>query len=983
MHIVYCIRGLLNNATEDIIETFDTKKNANENGEDDPEDIYRLANVLSEHSGLETMLKRLDSIHDMSSGKALLQILLKLFEYAIKLKVNRQRLIDPNLRSISSMLNKLNLLLKTETEEQGRNQGLLLLTEKLLFIMDQLFHEASTTLSQDKYNEFSVSCEGDIEQLRSLLNYIKLPFVKTHPSLMEALIHLLPYLSFGNKEKMRTLLDYFKSYLEFDRFDLEQTSSSTTTISNDNDSQLHLDCFCEICKHLDKKSVYGKEFRDLVNESNGIIDQCINYIESNSPQVKTYLGMQDQDSWKEFLNKPSLSYVLRLLTGLSYGHEHIQMKIGQSLIPILHKIEQLTTAGKVGVLAEDLLHSLTENEQVAKKIDDVRNQTRAEKKRLAQEARGRKMRELNLTKIARNKSASESSATASKTPVSHGDLTDETGHVCCICREGYKYFPNKVLAIYTFTKKVDIEPYEAKTRKTSGYATVTHFNIIHIECHTSAIKQARSRDEWESALLQNANTRCNGLLPLWGPDVAEAQFTTALARYDTNIIEATGIRETSPTLSIHDIKLLLLRFADVQSFSEDTGGGGRESNIRLIPYEMHTILNVLTTRPDLLINEAFEVDGPFFLTTLSLIIMKPNDWEKNRRIFLRKLLLTTHIRSVNTSNDRTKIASKALKSFATYKTTLVFFGLVNAFFVHMLNPIYTISDLHVDHDENMKWVEHLLNDKYLNDTVIIAGDVIHVLSELVHTLKLFKSKFKDVYYCPGNHELWTKSLREDEELQIHNSIEKFHYILEICDDIGIHTRPGVTSQGVTIVPLYGWYDDSLHMPVPNVESDLQLWMDYYRCQWTDEVPQREAAKYFVNLNEQHLSSLNKNKSNSKIITFSHFLTSKKLMQAYRSEMSRRRQKWLESQNNTPQNEEITSGTLTANFSLVAGTELLDEQLKLIKPQIHIFGHSHRKMILDIGDGIKYINNPLGYTRERENGLIEPPHELYEINLIEK
>jgi E3 ubiquitin-protein ligase UBR4 len=68
-----------------------------------------------------------------------------------------------------------------------------------------------------------------------------------------------------------------------------------------------------------------------------------------------------------------------------------------------------------------------------------------------------------------------------------------------------------------------------------------------------------------------------------------------LFRYDTNIIEATAIRETSPTLSIHDIKLLLLRFADVQSFSEDTGGGGRESNVRLVPYEMHAILYVLTT----------------------------------------------------------------------------------------------------------------------------------------------------------------------------------------------------------------------------------------------------------------------------------------------------------------------------------------------------------------------------------------------------
>ncbi|CAF1294282.1 unnamed protein product [Rotaria sp. Silwood1] len=297
--------------------------------------------------------------------------------------------------------------------------------------------------------------------------------------------------------------------------------------------------------------------------------------------------------------------------------------------------------------------------------------------------------------------------------------------------------------------------------------------------------------------------------------------------------------------------------------------------------------------------------------------------------------------------------------------------------------IYAISDLHVDYDENMKWIEHLSNDKYLNDTVIIAGDVTHILSKLVHILKLFKSKFKDVYYCPGNHELWTKSLREDEEYQIHNSIEKFHHILKVCDDIGIHTKPGVTNQGVTIVPLFGWYDNSLHMPSPNVESDLKLWMDHYWCQWTDEVPQCEAAKYFVKLNEQHLSRLDKNKSNSKIITFSHFLTSKKLMQAYRSEMSYRRQKWLESQNGTPHNEEIASGTLTANFSLVAGTELLDEQLKLIQPQMHIFGHSHRKMILDIGDGIKYINNPLGYPRERENGLIESPYELYEINLIEK
>ncbi len=35
--------------------------------------------------------------------------------------------------------------------------------------------------------------------------------------------------------------------------------------------------------------------------------------------------------------------------------------------------------------------------------------------------------------------------------------------------------------------------------------------------------------------------------------------------------------------------------------------------------------------------------------------------------------------------------------------------------------IYAISDLHVDQDKNLKWVEELSNEKYLNDTVIIAG----------------------------------------------------------------------------------------------------------------------------------------------------------------------------------------------------------------------------------------------------------------------
>ena len=43
-------------------------------------------------------------------------------------------------------------------------------------------------------------------------------------------------------------------------------------------------------------------------------------------------------------------------------------------------------------------------------------------------------------------------------------------------------------------------------------------------------RHARGREEWESAALQNGNTKCNGLLPLWGPQVAESAYASCLAR---------------------------------------------------------------------------------------------------------------------------------------------------------------------------------------------------------------------------------------------------------------------------------------------------------------------------------------------------------------------------------------------------------------------------------------------------------------------
>jgi len=137
---------------------------------------------------------------------------------------------------------------------------------------------------------------------------------------------------------------------------------------------------------------------------------------------------------------------------------------------------------------------------------------------------------------------------------------------------------------------------------------------------------AKGRDVWESAMLQNANTKCNAILPIWGPEVnytneiyarytctrtthrvhtlyyliltrqvPEAQFETCLSHHTNQLQAVTGWYVHSFNLFLHNLKLLLLRFAHEQSFSVDSGGGGPQSNMFFLPYVLHVGLYLLNT----------------------------------------------------------------------------------------------------------------------------------------------------------------------------------------------------------------------------------------------------------------------------------------------------------------------------------------------------------------------------------------------------
>ncbi len=140
MRIVYRMTGLSGDATEDIIDNLDAK--GSDQAKSD-EDINRMADELATNHALDTMLERLASItqQNFTFGKPLLSVLLKLFDYALKLSVNRQYIIRTELNTITTMLQTLNMMLKIEQAEPKKIG--VSLAEQLLNIMECILSEVS------------------------------------------------------------------------------------------------------------------------------------------------------------------------------------------------------------------------------------------------------------------------------------------------------------------------------------------------------------------------------------------------------------------------------------------------------------------------------------------------------------------------------------------------------------------------------------------------------------------------------------------------------------------------------------------------------------------------------------------------------------------------------------------------------------------------------------------------------------------------
>lgn len=245
--------------------------------------------------------------------------------------------------------------------------------------------------------------------------------------------------------------------------------------------------------------------------------------------------------------------------------------------------------------------------------------------------------------------------------------------------------------------------------------------------------------------------------------------------------------------------------------------------------------------------------------------------------------------------------------------------------------IYAISDLHTDFRENRAALMRAGLAGHRDDVLIVAGDVADGEAVLRETLAWLTARFREVFFVPGNHELWVRGEERD-------SMQKFHAVLRLCDQVGVQTAPARVGD-VWVVPLFSWYDAGFDVHGEGVEDELEAWSDRYFCRWPAGIGRIDQA--FLRMNEPHLR-----RYDAPVVTFSHFVPRPDLLPPAR---------YLRFK----------------GLPLVAGSQGIEAQIRRIQPRVHVFGHTHIAEDRVIDD-VRYVQH---YFRRPAPGETASPLKL--------
>ncbi|CAN6479149.1 unnamed protein product [Victoria cruziana] len=602
MTVTYRLQGLDGEATEPMIKELEEEREESQ----DPEVEFAIAGAVREFGGLEIILGMIQRLRDdeLKANKEEINSVLNLLMYCCKIRENRRALLR---------LGALGLLL--DTARRAFSVDAMEPAEGILLIVESLAMEANESDIGITQSVLRITNEeagaGEQEKKIVLLFLERL----SHPSGLkksikqqrnnEMVARILPYLTYGEQAAMEALILHFHPYLqdwgEVDRLQkLHQENPKDESLAREAAEQrLALENFVRVSESL-KTSSCGERLKDMILEK-GITRVAVRHLKDIFA-VAGQTGFKSSSEWANGLKQPSVPLILSMLRGLSRGHFGTQQCIdSEGVLPLLHALEGVPGENEIGVRAENLLDTLSDKEGIGdgflgEKVCKLRHATRDEMRRRALQKREELLQGLGM----RQEFSEGGKRIVVAQPVIEGleDVEEEEGLACMVCREGYSLRPMDMLGVYSYSKRVNLGAGTSiNTRGECVYTTVSHFNIIHFQCHQEAKRADAAlknpKKEWEGAALRNNETLCNCIFPLRGPSVPLTQYIRYLDQYWDNL-NALGRAEGSRLrLLSYDIVLMLARFATGASFSTDSKGGGRESNSRLLPFMIQMARHLL------------------------------------------------------------------------------------------------------------------------------------------------------------------------------------------------------------------------------------------------------------------------------------------------------------------------------------------------------------------------------------------------------
>jgi 3',5'-cyclic AMP phosphodiesterase CpdA len=95
--------------------------------------------------------------------------------------------------------------------------------------------------------------------------------------------------------------------------------------------------------------------------------------------------------------------------------------------------------------------------------------------------------------------------------------------------------------------------------------------------------------------------------------------------------------------------------------------------------------------------------------------------------------------------------------------------------------LWATSDLHVGYEENRRAVQAL--PSYPDDWLIIAGDTGETPAHLDFVLRTLQPRFAQLFWTPGNHDLWTPRTLPSEQ----RGVAHYERLVALCRKYGVLT----------------------------------------------------------------------------------------------------------------------------------------------------------------------------------------------------